>query len=143
MALKHPAVPRTADPLISTLWPLLVEMRNVQFRHSIASFVRAAIDTRTRPHRPIDQLSSMSRFVKAFGDGDGVWRYSRKLFCSEAIALIYQRMGMLDSGVKASRFVPGDFGPWFSHKKDVAMRQVPWVNGWHLEPLLSLSLTKF
>jgi len=42
------------------------------------------------------------------------------LFCSELVALVYQRMGFLaspkDGGEPSSEYVPGDFSVGFEHK---------------------------
>jgi hypothetical protein len=70
------------------------------------------------------------------------WHYSH-LFCSEAIAIIYQLLGVFitdPSVVNPANFVPGDYGcrlERFQRTDDVYWDHyelLPFTMGWHLEP---------
>lgn len=67
----------------------------------------------------------------------------RRLFCSEAIALIYQLLGFMEMSCRSNprHFVPGDFGhrvlKW-DGKLQCALPSIPMENEWRLIPYLTI-----
>ena len=188
--------PNMMDPILvqemerawlhGVLFPLMQYLGDIDFRHDLLTFCRAAWRThwpkfrhglieqlpgnpssqneggqshlpssprpRSRlPHPappasilPSINLDAAKRTLREYLDQHG-----ERLFCSEAIVLLYQVVGIVPTveEIDPRRFVPRDFAPRHENK-DKAMGKVttflpprlPLQNGWNLVPLMSFRL---
>lgn len=119
--------------VLSELVPLLSLWSEVRFRRDLVILITAAYGT--KPWRkPIGYAAAeINNHVS----------YTR-LFCSEAVAIVYQTMCILEPRFNPKRFVPGDFGFTIVNKMTgtIQLAKTPLQDGWSLIPLLLLNLER-
>ena len=115
------------DWITGEIMPQLTYWSNVKFRHEICTFIRAALGTKPWL-KSIESTHADSIVCR------GEMHYS-KLFCSEAIAIVYQILGVIDTTYNPKRYVPADFSG-----RVVMSDERPFLMGWDLQPFLSLNM---
>jgi hypothetical protein len=134
MSLVNQHIPR---PMISfylesELIEILNCMKNVSFRDSWHLLLRAAISHNWRAFRP----SAIRRDLKIIYE----LQYRKlTLFCSEALIIVLQELGILSRFCNPKRYVPADFGCRY-YKDNVQPPLLPLKRGWNYTPLLCLRL---
>lgn len=141
-----------AHHLHDQMMRVFAEWNQVDFRHHIWTFLTAAFQEKPW-HKSMIRLRNHYNGRTAGHPHRGMvqpleWRYSH-LFCSEAIAIIYQLLGVFLSDpaiVRPANFVPGDYGcrtERFYRTDDVYWDHyelLPFAHGWHLEPYVLIRL---
>lgn len=114
------------------LLPLLRSWSNVRFRHEVTTFIRAAFSQRPWKIKIINEDSCGNiyrrpRFLK------------KRMFCTEALAKVYQYLGLLSPTYNTKLIVPGDFAHL---SQDSSYISIPLLHSWRLIPYMSIKLSE-
>ncbi|KAI3632153.1 hypothetical protein MIR68_009989 [Amoeboaphelidium protococcarum] len=111
------------------IMPVLEQWSTLNFKRDTWTFIKAVISQ--RPWLQMDHIGHRRVNLE-----------HEQLFCSEALTILLQHIGLVDARVKPQLIVPGDFAHVFQTLSHGIGKQVPLLDGWYYRPFMILDKWK-